>query len=111
MLDLLDASPLAETLRSPGARAYFELPFSWDWNGAPIHGTIDLAYESGGAWHVVDFKTDDTRKDALAEAAAPYLPQLALYSAALEHATRQRPKASLLFLRTCQLYTPRRSPT
>ena len=57
MLDLLDASPFAATLRDQGTRAYFELPFSWDWNGAPVHGTIDLAYESGGAWHVVDFKT------------------------------------------------------
>ena len=106
MLDLLDASPFAATLRDQGTRAYFELPFSWDWNGAPVHGTIDLAYESGGAWHVVDFKTDDTRKDALAEAVAPYLPQLALYSSALARAIGQRPKASLLFLRTCQLYTP-----
>ena len=106
MLDLLDASPLAATLRDPGTRAYFELPFSWDWNGAPVHGAMDLAYESDGAWHVVDFKTDEAREDALAEAAAPYLPQLALYSAALEHAIGQRPKGSLLFLRTCQLYTP-----
>ncbi len=106
MLDLLDASPLAATLRDPGSRAYFELPFSWDWNGAPVHGTIDLAYESSGAWHVVDFKTDDASEDALAEAAAPYLPQLALYSSALQRAVGQRPQASLLFLRTCQLYTP-----
>ena len=106
MLDLLDASPLAATLRGPGARAYFELPFSWDWNGAPIHGSMDLAYESDRAWHVIDFKTDDAPEDALAQAAAPYLPQLALYSSALERATGQRPKASLLFLRTCRLYTP-----
>ena len=67
---------------------------------------MDLAYESDGAWHVVDFKTDDAREDALAQAAAPYLPQLALYSSALERATGQRPKASLLFLRTGCLYTP-----
>ena len=105
MLDLFDASPLAATLRDPDTRAHFELPFSWDWNGVPVHGTIDLAYEAGGAWRVVDFKTDDTA-DGLAETAAPYLPQLALYASALEHATGQRPEASLLFLRDCRTYTP-----
>ena len=106
MLDLVDASPLAATLRSPDTRAFFELPFSWDWNGAPVHGTIDLAYETAGAWHVVDFKTDDAREDALEEVATPYLPQLALYSSALEQAVGQRPRASLLFLRTGQFHTP-----
>ena len=105
MLDLLDASPLAATLRDPDTRAHFELPFSWDWDGVPVHGTIDLAYEAGGAWRVVDFKTDEVRDD-LAETAAPYLPQLALYASALERATGQRPEASLLFLRDCRTYTP-----
>ena len=105
MLDLLDASPLAEMLRDPDTRAHFELPFSWDWDGVPVHGTIDLAYEAGGAWRVVDFKTDEVRGD-LAETAAPYLPQLALYASALERATGQRPEASLLFLRDCRTYTP-----
>ena len=105
MLDLLDASPLAATLRDPNTRAHFELPFSWDWDGVPVHGTIDLAYEASGAWRVVDFKTDEVRGD-LAETAAPYLPQLALYASALERATGQRPEASLLFLRDCRTYTP-----
>ena len=105
MLDLLDASPLAATLRDPNTRAHFELPFSWDWDGVPVHGTIDLAYEAGGAWRVVDFKTDEVSGD-LAEAAAPYLPQLTLYASALERATGQRPEASLLFLRDCRTYTP-----
>ena len=106
MLDLLDASPIAATLRHPDTQAYFELPFSWDWNGVPVHGTIDLAYESVGSWHLVDFKTDDVREDVLEEAAMPYLPQLALYSSALERATGQRPKPGLLFLRTGHLHTP-----
>ena len=106
MLDLLDASPLAQTLRHPDTQAYFELPFSWDWNGAPVHGTVDLVYESRGAWHLIDFKTDDVRGDGFQEAAAPYLPQLALYSSALEQAVGRRPVASLLFLRTGCLHTP-----
>ena len=106
MLDLFDASPLAANLRRPDTSSYFELPFSWDWTGVPVHGTIDLAYESGGSWHVVDFKTDDIREGALKEAASPYLPQLALYASALESAVGQRPEASLLFLRTGHPYVP-----
>ena len=106
MLDLFDSSPLAATLRRPDTCAYFEMPFSWDWNGAPVHGTIDLVYKCSGAWHVIDFKTDEARQDALDEAALPYLPQLALYASALERAIGQRPKASLLFLRTGLLHTP-----
>ena len=106
MLDLLDTSSLAKTLRRPDTQSHFELPFSWDWNGAPVHGTVDLLYESRGAWHLIDFKTDDVRGDAFQEAAAPYLPQLALYSSALEQALGQRPVASLLFLRPGYLYTP-----
>ena len=105
MLDLFDASPLAATLRDPATRAYFELPFSWDWDGAPVHGIIDLAYESGGAWRVVDFKTDEIN-GSVEETAAPYLPQLALYASALERATGRRPEASLLFLPECRTYTP-----
>ena len=105
MLDRLDAGPLARTLRRPDTQAYFELPFSWDWHGAPVHGTVDLVYQQGGAWHLIDFKTDDVRGDAFQEAAAPYLPQLALYASALEQTFGQRPTASLLFLRTGHVYT------
>ena len=106
MLDLLDLSPLAATLRDSDTRAYFELPFSWDWDGVPIHGTIDLAYQTSGNWHLLDFKTDDLRGRPLAAAAQAYLPQLALYASALSQATGQQPVTGLLFLRTGDIYTP-----
>ena len=106
MLDLLDASSLAATLRDQDTRAYFEMPFNWDWNGVPVHGAIDLVYQSEGSWRLIDFKTDNVRGRTLAEAAESYLPQLALYAAALERAIGQRPAASLLFLRTGESYTP-----
>ena len=106
MLDRLDTSPLAETLRDPGTRAFFELPFSWDWQGVPVHGTIDLAYETGGSWHVLDFKTDDLRGRTPGEAGSPYLPQLALYASAIKQATGQLPMTGLLFLRTGETYIP-----
>ena len=106
MLDRFDASPLAATLRHRDTLSYFELPFSWDWDGVPVHGTIDLAYRNAGSWRVLDFKTDELRDKPLPEAAAPYLPQLALYASALERATGQSPSAGLLFLRTGDVYSP-----
>ena len=106
MLDIFADSPLAATLRDGGTRAYFELPFSWDWDGVPVHGTIDLAYETWGHWHVLDFKTDDLRGRSLAGASEAYLPQLALYASALERAIGRPPAAGLLFLRTGDLYVP-----
>ena len=106
MLDTFDASPLAETLRDGDTRAWFELPFSWDWDGVPVHGTIDLAYETEGTWHVLDFKTDDLRGRPLAEAGQAYLPQLALYASALEKAVGGSPIPGLMFLRTGDLYLP-----
>ncbi len=106
MLDIFDDSPLADTLRDGDTRVHFELPFSWDWDGVPVHGTIDLAYETGGAWHVLDFKTDDLRGRSLADASEAYLPQLALYASALERAVGRSPASGLLFLRTGDVYAP-----
>ncbi len=106
MLDWLDRSPLARTLRLPDTRTYFEMPFSWDWNGVPVHGSIDLVYRSGPNWHVVDFKTDDVRGRSVEEAADRYLSQLALYREALKRSTGQPPEASLVFLRAKKVYTP-----
>ena len=106
MLDIFDDSKLAATLRDGDTRAWFELPFSWDWDGVPVHGTIDLAYETGGTWHVLDFKTDDLRGRSLADASEAYLPQLALYASALERAVGGSPVPGLLFLRTGDVYVP-----
>lgn len=106
MLDTFDASPLAGTLRHGDTRAWFELPFSWDWDGVPVHGTIDLAYEIEDTWHVLDFKTDDLRGRSLAEASEAYLPQLALYASALEKAVGGSPVPGLMFLRTGDVYLP-----
>ena len=106
MLDWLDGSPLAQTLRRDDTESHFEMPFSWDWDGVPVHGTIDLVYRNGSSWRVVDFKTDDVRGRPVEDAAAPYLSQLALYREALKRATGQTPEASLVFLRVGKTHTP-----
>ena len=106
MLDRFDRTELAQVLRQPATRAHFELPFGWYWDGAPVHGTIDLAYEHAGRWHLVDFKTDDVRRGKLKQSAAPYLGQVALYAGALQQATGSAPVASLYFLRPGAGYFP-----
>ena len=108
MLDRFDGSELAQVLRNSGTRAHFELPFGWYWEGAPVHGTIDLAYEHAGCWHLVDFKTDEVTRRRLKQAAAPYLGQIALYAAALQQAVGHAPAASLHFLRPGATYLPKR---
>ena len=100
MLDDFDVSDLAATLRDPSTRKRFELPFSWAWDGVAVHGSIDLAYEAGGEWRVVDFKTDRVEKGREVERAASYLTQLGVYAGAIEAATGKRPRAGLMFLRT-----------
>ncbi|MFA7297595.1 MAG: UvrD-helicase domain-containing protein [Dehalococcoidia bacterium] len=109
MLDTFATGDLAATLRDPGTQAWFEFPFAWDWDGVPVHGTLDLLYRQGDEWHIVDFKTDDLRGRSPEEVGAPYLSQLGLYAGALERATGRVPTASLAFLRTGQRYTPSRA--
>ncbi len=104
MLDDFDTSELAATLRDSATRKHFELPFSWAWDGVAVHGSIDLAYEAGGEWRVVDFKTDRVEEGGEAERAAAYLTQLGVYAGAIEAATGRRPAAGLLFLRTGKLW-------
>ena len=108
MLDAFDASELATTLRDPATDAWFEFPFAWDWDGVPVHGTLDLLYRRDGAYHIVDFKTDDLRGRDLAIVAHDYLAQLGLYAGAVERATGAAPTTALYFLRTGERYAPAR---
>lgn len=109
MLDRFAASELAATLHDPATIAWFEFPFAWDWDGVPIHGTLDLLYRRGDDWHIIDFKTDDLRGRPAGEVAAGYLSQLGLYAGALERATGRVPTAALYFLRTGERYEPVRA--
>ena len=105
MLDRFEASDLAQVLHDPETEVHFELPFAWDWDGVPVHGTIDLAYRDGAEWRIVDFKTDRVAGRNLDDLAAPYLPQLGLYGRALERAVGMRPVVALHFLRSGTQYT------
>ncbi len=104
MVTRFRASEVGQAVGRPEAQGRFEAPFAWDWDGVPVHGTVDLLYRDADGWRVVDFKTDRVASGRTSEAAAPYLVQIGLYAGALQAATGERPRAGLLFLRTGEWY-------
>ena len=53
-------------------------------DGALVEGVVDLAFEEGGGWIVVDYKTDREIADRGEE---QYRRQLGIYTAAISRAT------------------------
>jgi ATP-dependent exoDNAse (exonuclease V) beta subunit len=73
-------------------RCYREMPVTWRTiTGALIEGYVDLAYEDGLGFVVVDFKTDRELDGALDR----YQRQVRIYAAAVAAAT-QRPTRAVL---------------
>ena len=106
MLELFEGSPTAAALHTPGIERWFELPFAWDWDGIPVHGSIDLVYRDEAGWHVIDFKTDSLNGTTAAAVTRGYLVQIGLYQRALAAAVGDAPAAGLLFLRSGELVEP-----
>jgi ATP-dependent helicase/nuclease subunit A len=77
------ALPILERARNAANehRCRRETPIAWRHGDALIEGVIDLAFEEGGRWTLVDFKTDEEFRSA-----APYQRQLGLYALAVEQA-------------------------
>jgi ATP-dependent helicase/nuclease subunit A len=64
-------------------------------DGTRMQGVIDCLYQdSAGDWHLVDYKTNETAAENVADAAAAYRVQMLVYAMALER-TWGRPPASL----------------
>ena len=103
MLDRFTGSPVAAALATPGVERWFELPFAWDWDGVPVHGSIDLVYRDASGWHVIDFKSDRLNGNSAQEAASRYAVQIGLYRRAIEAAVGEAASAGLLFLRSGEL--------
>ena len=103
MLDRFAQSPLAATLAEAAVERWFELPFAWDWDGVPVHGSVDLVYRDGSGWNVIDFKSDRLDGTTAQEAATRYAVQIGLYQRAIEAAVGAPANAGLLFLRSGEL--------
>ena len=106
MLDRFTRSPVAAALASADVERWFELPFAWDWDGVPVHGSIDLVYRDASGWHVIDFKSDRLNGISAQEAASRYAVQIGLYQRAIEAAVGEPASAGLLFLRSGELARP-----
>ena len=103
MLDRFAQSPLAATLAEAAVERWFELPFAWDWDGVPVHGSVDLVYRDGSGWNVIDFKSDRLDGTTAQEVASRYAVQIGLYQRAIEAAVGAPASAGLLFLRSGEL--------
>ena len=77
-----------------------EIPFSLETPVGTLHGVIDLLFrDSSGEWRLVDWKTEPVgRGQTLAEAAQPYLLQMAVYALAAERILGIQPTVEICFL-------------
>ena len=89
------AHPMLEAARRAAGdgQCYRETPVTFRLDtGAIIEGQVDLAYRDGGAWVVVDFKTDRELDGALDR----YERQVTLYAAAIARSTGLPARAVLM---------------
>ena len=72
-----------------------ETPVTYrDRDGTLVEGVLDLAFEDGDGWTVVDFKTDAE----IATALPAYRRQVALYASVVSATTGKKTRAVLLQL-------------
>ncbi|MFO8233426.1 MAG: UvrD-helicase domain-containing protein, partial [Longimonas sp.] len=105
MLDALVESPLWDAL-ADATTIYTELPLSRllpgdagrgdaDPADAVQHGTIDLAYRTSDAWHLVDYKSDRIDDPShLRKLVHAYAPQIRLYATAWNEAMGHPPESA-----------------
>lgn len=107
-------SPLGQRLTNARCRVFREWPFvigvdptRYDPGASPldkqdlmlVRGIIDVLFDDGSGWEILDYKTDQVSGTALAQRADLYRGQLRIYAAAVE-ATLREPvrKLHLAFL-------------
>ncbi len=84
---------------SRSTRRYHEVPFNLKTPGGTVHGVIDLLYQGQDeGWHLLDWKTEWTRRNDIQETARQHLPQLSAYAHAVERMVGVQPDVRLCFL-------------
>jgi RecB family exonuclease len=112
MLRTCQAAPLWAPLAAAEKR-FAELDFILDAGPVSLRGQIDLIYQDdGGAWHIVDYKSDRLGdEEDVAEHATRYELQMLTYAlAAGRHLGCDPADAQLYFLRTGCTHTLAISP-
>ncbi len=88
---LTNGSEFANRITAGGAVAHAEMPFLWAMNEREcLEGIIDLAIfdSTAGSWLIVDWKTNRTTPNELAQLSEHYLPQISAYWKALSEMLR-----------------------
>jgi len=92
---------LAHPLLTPARNAWKtgkccrEAPVTWiEPDGTLVEGVLDIAFENGDGWTIIDFKTDRE----LGAAEDQYRRQVGLYAAAVKRATGKNAKGLLIRL-------------
>ena len=98
MISNLLSHPLYEQINFAKKR-YHELPFSYVSPIGPLHGVIDLIYQSAnGDWHLIDWKTEWTPESEIEEVIGDFIPQLAAYKMAVKDTMSIESEATICFL-------------
>ena len=98
MLGNLKRHPLYQTIQT-AQHVYREVPFSLKTLERTLHGVIDLLYQDAqGSWHVLDWKTEWTPGEKVAERAQEHRVQMAVYAKAVERQLGVIPGVKLCFL-------------
>jgi ATP-dependent helicase/nuclease subunit A len=98
LLARLRGHALWEELNAAAAR-HHEVPYTRMAGEYPETGYIDLLYEGGGGWQIVDFKTDRIQSEAeKAALQAEYLPQVQRYRSAARELLGVEAVARICFL-------------
>jgi len=97
---------LGRRVRSPAATVHREWPFTlgvdptkYDASAVArtkedvmlVRGIIDMLFDAGGGWEILDYKTDRVTGESLQRRAQLYAGQLQIYGSAVEAVWRQRP--------------------
>ena len=78
---------------------FHEVPYTFQRNGRGETGVIDVLYQVGGEWQIVDFKTDEIRDEArLSGKVSEYREQVARYEDAVRALVHAPARARLCFL-------------
>ncbi|HEY3204941.1 MAG TPA: PD-(D/E)XK nuclease family protein, partial [Thermoanaerobaculia bacterium] len=67
-----------------------------------LQGVIDLVYEEGDGWVLVDYKSDTVTTNNLSDLVAFYTPQVTLYCRYWKRLTKRSTRAGLFFVQTSQ---------
>ncbi len=87
-------TPLFERLRK-ARRVYREIPFIINQRHGRVEGVIDVLFQEGEDWHVLDYKT--ATGDAAKAKEAGYELQIAVYGFAVHRILKISPKSGIIY--------------